>query len=220
MSNALAVATVTATLRQLLQPAIQRAVPGAQARSLRPDLMAADRSAVGINLFLYQVVPNAAHRNDDLPTRNSNGRLQTLPQAAIDLLYLISCYGADDTLEPQRLLGAAVATLHAWPLLPIAQIAAAIAAEPAVLNGSNLSQQSELIRTTMEPLTTEELSRLWSTFGAIPYVLSVAYRVGVLLVEPDLVPESVPPVQQVHPSVLVTDDVPGTLASLAPGAPA
>jgi hypothetical protein len=216
MSNSLAIATVTVTLRQLLQPSLQRAVPGAMARSMRPDLAA----AVRVNLFLYQVAPNAAHRNDDLPTRGADGRLHARPRAAVDLLYLISCYGADDTLEPQRLLGATVATLHAWPLLPSAEIAAAIAAEPVTLSGSDLGGQAEVIRITMEPLSTEELSRLWSTFGSVPYVLSVAYRVSAVLVEPDLLPEVISPVQTVHPSVIVADDVPATLASLTPVVPA
>lgn len=220
MSNSLAIAAVTATLRQLLQPAIQRAVPGAQARSVRPDLVAADRTTVGINVFLYQVEPNGTHRNNDLPTRTDSGLLQARPRAALDLLYLISAFGADDTFEPQRLLGATVATLHAWPLLPAAEIAAAIAAESPTLSSSDLAQQGELIHITMEPLSTEALSRLWSIFGTIPYNVSVAYRVSVVLVEADLVPEVIKPVQQVHPTVMVTDDAPGTLASLSPAVPA
>jgi hypothetical protein len=76
------------------------------------------------------------------------------------------------------------------------------------------------VRISIEPLTTEALARLWSTFGPIPYILSVAYRVSAVLVEPDLVTESIKPVQQVHPTVIVTDHVPGTPASLAPGTPA
>jgi uncharacterized protein DUF4255 len=216
VSNYLAVATVTATLQHLLQPAIQAAVPGAQVRTLRPDLMVADRSALGVNVFLYQVHPNATHRNDDLPTRTSDATLRVRPRAAIDLSYLISCLGSDEAFEPQRLLGATVATLHAWPVLTPPQIEAVVAADPTILGGSDVAQQVESIEITLDGFTREELSRLWTMFGTAPYNLSVGYRVSVVLLEPDLMPLAVQPIQQVHPTVMVSDDPAATLASLTP----
>jgi hypothetical protein len=201
VSNYLAIATATAALRQLLQPPVQRAVPGAQVRAVRPDLMSVDRSAAGINLFLYQVRPNSAYRNEDLPTRRADGTLMSRPQAPLELAYLISCLGADDALEPQRLLGAVIATLHAWPMLPASQIASAVAADASILDGSDLASQLELIHITPDYLSTEELSRLWSTFGTVPYHLSVAYKVAVVLVQDDLTPLDVKPVEQVHTGI-------------------
>jgi uncharacterized protein DUF4255 len=215
VSNALAIATVTATLRQLLQPAIQRTVTGAQVRTLRPDLIAADRSGSGVNLFLYEAYPDADFRNDDLPTRRADGAPIRKPRAALGLTYLISCFGSDDALEPQRLLGATAATLHAWPVLSRSDIASAIAAEPDILGGSDLAEQPELVRMSMLRLGTEELSRLWSMFSPLPYHLSVAYQASVVLIDEDLVPLVVLPVQQVHPTVIATDDPAATLASLA-----
>jgi hypothetical protein len=209
VSNYLALATATAALRALLQPPVQRAVPGAQVRAVRPDLMGVDRSAAGINLFLYQVRPSAAYRNEDLPTRRTDGSLIQQPQAPLELAYLISCLGADDALEPQRLLGAVIATLHAWPMLPASQIASAVAADPIVLAGSDLADQLELIHITPDYLSTEELSRLWSTVGPIPYNLSFAYRLAVVLVRYDLALVDVKPVERVHASVDASVVVPG-----------
>src|SRR5262249_49957897 len=99
MSNFLAVATVTATLGQVLQAAISSDVPGATVTTIRPEGPGARPAEV--NVYLYQVTPNAAYRNADLPTRGSNGQVVQRPQAALTLHYLISFYGDDSKLEPQ-----------------------------------------------------------------------------------------------------------------------
>ena len=67
MSNALAIAAVTATLRNLLQGAIQPLAPGAQV-TVRPLDQARENMTVdSVNLFLYNAGPDAAWRNADLP---------------------------------------------------------------------------------------------------------------------------------------------------------
>ena len=107
MSNALAIASVTETLAQTLGAALSGSgVNGASVTKTRPD--ATDLPKVGVNVFLYQVSPNAAWRNADLPTRSSAGALLRRPQAALDLFYLLTFYGDDTALEQQRLLGAVV----------------------------------------------------------------------------------------------------------------
>ena len=63
------------------------------------------------------MVPDPAWRNQDLPTRRPDGSVAQRPQAALDLHYLISYYGDDSELEPQRLLGSTVRTLNARPLV-------------------------------------------------------------------------------------------------------
>ena len=89
MSNHLAIATVTATLGQILQAVASEAVAGADVTTNRPE-SAEDGTAASINIFLFQVSPNPALRNADLPIRRSNGTVATRPQAALDLDYLIS----------------------------------------------------------------------------------------------------------------------------------
>ena len=64
MSNALAIATVTTALAQIVRTAAQSVVNGADVLTGRPDPNASP--AHRIHLFLYQVSPNGAMRNSDL----------------------------------------------------------------------------------------------------------------------------------------------------------
>src|ERR1700744_2485579 len=115
MSNYLAIATVTAALQQILTAPVGSAVSGATVGFGRPD--PGNTTAPLVNIFLYQITPNATFRNCDLPTRRSDGTLAQRPQAAYDLHYLMTFHGDDTQLQPQRLLGAVVTTLHSQPLL-------------------------------------------------------------------------------------------------------
>ncbi|HEY2618449.1 MAG TPA: DUF4255 domain-containing protein, partial [Acetobacteraceae bacterium] len=112
MSNELAVAAVTETLRDLISTPVHNTVTGALVGTFSPD-DTANLFKPGVNIFLYQVSPNAALRNADLPTRTPDGTLLRRPQAALDLHYLLTYYGDYSVLEPQRLLGAVAKTLHA-----------------------------------------------------------------------------------------------------------
>jgi Pvc16 N-terminal domain len=181
VSNALAIATVTQTLRNILHDAIGISnVAGAQVKFVRPD-DAANLPATGVNVFLYQVAPNTALRNADLPTRMADGTLLQRPQAALDLFYLITFYGDDAQLEQQRMLGAVTLTLHAQPWLPQADIVAAQGA--AYLAGADLSAQSEKVRFRPVSFSLEELSKLWSFLLKTDYVLSAAYVASVVLID-------------------------------------
>lgn len=196
MSNYLAIATVTGTLQHVLSSAAA-VVPGAKVSTTRPDGAAAAAKDPAINIFLYQVMPNAAYRNVDLPTRRANGQLVQRPQAALILHYLLSFYGDDNNLEPQRLLGAAVRQLHAQPLLTHQNIIQTLANPPydTLLATSNLADQVDLVRFTPLGLSLEELSKVWSIFFQSPYVLSVAYQGSAVLIETDDVAQAALPVQ-------------------------
>src|SRR5450755_3585935 len=117
MSNFLAIATATATLRTLLHDAVSGDVPGANVTTTRPDLLVSKDQPTEVNIYLYQVTPNAAYRNSDLPTRRPDGTVVQRPMAALDLHYMISFYGNENELEPQRLLGSVARTMHAQPYL-------------------------------------------------------------------------------------------------------
>ena len=184
MSNYLAIATVTAALSHLLQSAAGSDVPGASVTTTRPDGAAGDTPAPAINLYLYQVSHNPTWRNKDLPTRRADGRLAQRPRVALDLHYLLSFYGNEAQLEPQRLLGSAVRTLHARPILTRAMIRETMAdANFAFLAPSDLDDEEELVRFSPVPLTLDELSKLWSVFFQTRYAVSVAYEASVVLIE-------------------------------------
>lgn len=180
MSNALAIATVTTALAQIIRTAVQSVVPGSDVLTARPD--SAPLGQPRVRLFLYQVSPNSTLRNNDLPTRAANGSVLKRPTAALDLHYLLAFYGDENDLEPQRMLGAAVRDIHAKPVLMRQMIEDAIASEP-FLADSNLADAVEQVKFTPLALSLEELSKLWSVFFQAPYALSVAYQGTVVLIE-------------------------------------
>jgi hypothetical protein len=197
MSNYLAVATVTATLQRMLQSVIGVDVPGATATMVRPDVSGTGVPDVGLNIFLYEVAPNAVRRNEDLPTRSSNGQAMQRPAAALDLHYLMSFYGKDSELEPQRVLGSVVRYLHSRPLLTRDMFKDTVS-DPAYsyLATSNLADAVESVRFSPLSLTLEEMSKLWSIFYETQYELSVAYSASVVRIEEELTPVTPLPVRE------------------------
>lgn len=195
MSNYLAVATVTATLKQILDGAATQDVTGAGTTVVRPDKIPNNKA--GINIFLYQVTPNAAWRNSDLPTRNGRGQLTEVPRAALDLHYLLSFYGDDAKLEPQRLLGSAVRTLQGRPMLTRDRIRTVITSTnfSPILGSSDLADEVEMVKFTPLALSLDDFSKLWSSFQG-DYLLSVAYQGTVVLIEPQTSPRPALPVRE------------------------
>lgn len=191
MSDFRAIATVTAALKQVLLPAVKQAVSGSDVGFNRPDPN--NSTAPLVNVYLYQITPNTAYRNADLPTRRSDGSLTQRPQAAFDLHYLFTFHGDDTKLEPQRMLGAVVTTLHAQPLLSSTNISHAESGFT-TLAGSGLENQIERIKFTPTALSLEEFSKLWSAFFQVEYNLSVAYQASVVLMETSDTPQEAPPV--------------------------
>ncbi len=193
MSNYLAIATVTAALQQVLLTPVGNAVVGATVGFSRPD--AGSSTTPLVNIFLYQITPNATYRNADLPTRRSDGSIAQRPTAAFDLHYIFTFHGDDTKLEPQRLLGAVATALHAQPLLSTDNINNA-AITFGFLAGSGLGSQIERVRFTPTGLSLEEFSKLWSVFFQVEYSLSAAYQASLVLMESDDTPIPAPPVLQ------------------------
>ncbi len=204
MSNYRAIATVTAVLRHNLERAFEdvdtgSSGPAASAMTVRPDNIKDD--FVGVNIFLYQITPNAALRNADLPTRSPAGGLVSRPQTALDLHYLLSFYGKETDLTPQILLGRAVSFLHGQPMLTREDIRALAVnsrngnPRSAILSQSQLEDQVESVKFFPRSLDLEELSKLWSVFFQTPYTLSTVYQASVVLIEGEGVPETALPVR-------------------------
>ena len=204
MSNSLAVAMVTAALRRILGEALVSVPAGgvenARVTTLRPNMLAdVDGDARGINIFLFEVAANGAWTGADLPTRRPDGTLLTRPQQALNLNYLLTFSGDENALEPQRMLGVAVSTLAAQPVLSRELLLQIIARDqtddPTTWEQfSDLADQIDVVRFTLLPLNLEELSKLWSTFIQSPYRLSVTYQAAVVLLDRDLTPQPALPV--------------------------
>jgi len=184
MSNHLAIATVTASLQRLIQAAIQTSVEGARATTVRPNQIATGGTPeVGVNIFLYQTISNAHLANLDAAPLRSKG---TPPQrqTPLDLYYMFSFYGNDVELQPQRLLGSVVSVLSDKSILN-SGILQDTCNDPTFefLRNSDLHQQVPDITITPVNLSLEDLSKTWSVFYQTPYVLSIAYKVMIVVIE-------------------------------------
>jgi len=207
MSNTLAVAAVTSTLRYLLEQALGGSQPGpvgsARVTTLHPARLAGrddPELPKGINVFLYQVSPNPTWSLADLPTRRDDGSLMTRPQAALDLHYLISFTGDDAELDAQRLLGRAALALAVNPVLARDLVRAAMAhyaddVATMFLAQADLADQVELVKLAPATLSLDDLSRLWSVLGT-PYLLSLTYTATVVLIQADVAVQGALPVRE------------------------
>jgi hypothetical protein len=183
MSNHLAIATVTAALGRIVHAAAESSGVGSVGLDFgRPTAAGDGQTARKVQIYLYQVSPNAALRNADLPTRGSDGKLVDRPQVALDLHYLLTFYGGQQTLEPERMLGAVARNLHARPLLSRQSIQDAITNHPELV-GSNLADAIERVRFTPAAMSLDELSKLWSVFFQTPHALSIVYHANLVLIE-------------------------------------
>lgn len=199
MSNALAIATVTATLGGFLQDALNNApfgkVAGALVKPMRPG--SPEPLAKGVGLFLYQVTHNAHWRNFDLPTRDQAAVVKQRPKVALDLHYLMSFHGEPDAYEPERMLAIVESALHSSPVLPRPLVQQTIDGNTE-LTGSDLADALDTVRVTPVALNLEELSKLWSVFFQTTYVVSVAYQASVVLIEEPVFARPALPVETRH----------------------
>ena len=198
MSNALAIASVSAVLKDLLNNAaidhqLSNVVGEVKVSALPPDrvLVEGTPETSRINLFMYQITPNLGWRNVDLPSRNGDGERTANPPLALDLHYLVSAYGASE-FHAEILLGYAAQLLHETPVItrdairrtlaPASPVPSILPPPLDTLSASELADQVEQIRLIPETMSLEEISRLW---GAIQshYRPTAAYQASVVLIE-------------------------------------
>lgn len=199
MSNALAVAAVTATLHNLLTRVREplwpddNALSDAQVSLKPPDTARISEDHNQLNLFMYQVQQNGAFRNRDLPPRPP--AIETgPPPLALNLFYLLTAYGRQgDELHAHRLLIGAMQLLHDNTLLTAPVIKAAAGMYESLAE-QDLDQQLERVHITPHSLSLEEMSRLWGMFQG-KYRTSVAYQVSVVLVHSTLSRTAAKPVE-------------------------
>ncbi len=185
MSNSRAIAAVTATIRSLIERGFETARDPLNAdpilQGTAVTMQPPDEARAGtpperqLNLYLYQVMPNGAYRNADVPRQLRPGETGQ-PPLALNLYYLLTAYAVDDA-QPvsHRILGRAMSVLNDHPLLGRREIEAA-------LPNTGLSDQFERIRLTLQPLALEDIFKLWSGFQT-HYRLSAAYEATVVLID-------------------------------------
>jgi uncharacterized protein DUF4255 len=177
MSNSLGIAAVTATLHNLIAKGIELEGAGIPVTTRPPDKARNGGSNPNqINLFLYQTMPNGAWRNMDIPRQVRPGETSH-PPLALNLYYLVTAYGEnDDDIKGHRLLGRVMSIFDDFPVLGSDEI------NQILLTESGLREQVEQVRITPQPLSLDEMSKLWSTFQT-QYRISATYQVSAVLIE-------------------------------------
>jgi hypothetical protein len=209
MSSALAIASVTAVLKNLLdnrliEQGVAASVGDVTVTALPPDRIttgADERSQ--LNLFLYRITPNTGWRRSPLTLGNghqarngsngSDGEAKVEPPVplALDLHYLLTAYGEQD-FQAEILLGYAMQLLHEVSALTPEHIRSALAGPNgsggslpptrAALAASPLADLVEQVTIIPEFTNSEEMSRLWSALQA-RYRPSATYKVSAVLLE-------------------------------------
>lgn len=196
MSTPLAIGAVSEALRNLIDAGFVNAnLAGAVGASvtvsaIAPDLIDLESPAEPprLNVFLYQVVPNSALRNDAMPWHDARGRRGSNPPLALNLHYLLTAYARSDAVA-EMILGTAMQLLHETPRLTAAMLRALLdpAALPPTLLAladTHIAEQAELIRITPTVQTVDEAFKFWTALQS-PYRPSVAYEVSAVLIETD-----------------------------------
>jgi Pvc16 N-terminal domain len=202
MSSALAIAAVTAVMKNLLDNRLVQYGLAAGLGDVKVTALPPDRISVGeeersqLNLFLYRVTPNTGWRLGRLeasPGQDGGPADHASPPAtpplALDLHYLLTAYGEQD-FQAEILLGHAMQALLQTSVLTRDRIRSALAAPDgsggvapptrAVLTASTLADQVQEVRISPEFIGSEELSRLWSALQA-HFRPSAVYKVSTVL---------------------------------------
>jgi hypothetical protein len=190
MSNEFAIAAVTLTLRNLLEPVKElsdASVIGSFPVDIAPtaeivvnnlpldEAYDFDNAKNQVNIFLYHVEHSANWRNMEIPGKTKNGE-SGHPPLGLNLYYIITAYGQNNNeIIGHLLLGKAMSILHDHPVFSRQEIQVAFP-------DSFLHEQIERVRITPQPISLDDISKLWTGFQT-QYKLSIAYQVSVVLIE-------------------------------------
>jgi len=160
-----AIRDVGETLIELLRNDPIFTIPPAQIALLSPAQ--ANASGVRLSLFLYSIAPAAEFRNElEIPGNTPDDEAVSLP---LNLFYLLTAFSppqdpTNQSLDSQLLLGQAMRVFF----------------DNGILTGSQLRgdlPRDEELRLTLQPITIEDLTRIWSVFPETSLQPSVSYLV-------------------------------------------
>jgi hypothetical protein len=193
MSDFQAFGAVSATLRDLLLDRME--LPSDVGRSMfdvtvgypRSDSTGATLESSRVNLFLYRVTENGALKNQHLP-EEGRGDAYEHPPLALDLHYLLTAYGTTEEttgfpndVRAQTLLGSAMRVLHDCSIIT-ERISTISEAVPRPILHPALQDAREHVRLSLEPLSIEDLSKVWTAL-TMPFRLGASYHVSVVQIQ-------------------------------------
>lgn len=196
MSTYEAISAVSASLQALLKDRMESvadvtlAPPG-----IEPDGLTRN---VRVNLYLYRIIENAALKNQEIPGQG-HASAYGHPPLSLNLHYLLTAYtknekSADAEKYAQLALGDAMRVLHDFAHFSPQLSEKATPANK--LLDAVLREEFERIKITLEPLSLDELSKIWTSLPQTGFRRSVSYEVSVVQIESRILRRPVLPVQK------------------------
>jgi hypothetical protein len=148
-----------------------------------------------LTLFLYKVTENPDLKNRErvvLPQPGGNV-IQRRPPLTLDTYYLLTAHGGTDelkVLEAHQALGRAMRVFY----------------DNGIIQGSLLRAKdpskgltaNSVLRVTLNPISLEDMTRIWSVFPDTPYEISVTYLVTPVEIDSSTEITGAPVVDQFH----------------------
>jgi hypothetical protein len=163
-----AIRLVTLALRQRLETALTRSmVPGTVFVGPLDD---PDAGTAALILFLYRIVPNPSLRNrGHTVVTNIPPPITFRNSLPLDLYYLVTVGTLPNSSEETLLtaLGFVMQELQVDP----------------GLTGAGVNHQA--VQVSLEPLSTDESSRIWNLFPTANYRTSIAYLATPVWIDPE-----------------------------------
>jgi len=148
-----------------------------------------------LTLFLYKVIENPYLKNEEhaaLTTSSAGKLIANRPPLTVDLYYLLTAHAGNppDLIEAHTALSRAMRVFY----------------DNGIIRGSLLRAQDpntglsadSVLRLTLNPITMEDMTRIWSVFPDTPYEISVTYLVTPVAIESARETETAPVVDQIH----------------------
>ena len=142
-----------------------------------------------VNLFLYRVTEHGFLQNQEIPARGTGSGFGH-PPLSLNLHYLVTAYGNEevagqttvfDDSNAQFLLGSAMRVLHDLPVVT-PNLATVRPPSGVIMLHASLRDDFEQLKTTLEPLTLDDLSKIWTALG-LRMRLGASYVVNVVQIE-------------------------------------
>jgi hypothetical protein len=166
-----------------------------------PDVTPDSISGGRLNLYLYHISENGYLKNQEIPGQGHPAAYGH-PPLCLDLHYLLTAYAQTETspdadLIAQQILGDAMRVLHDVPIMTEGlEITNPQVGTPGdLLLDTALHGEYEQVKVTFQPLTLEDLSKLWTALPEANFRRSVAYQVSVVQIESRLLRRLAQPVQ-------------------------
>jgi hypothetical protein len=139
-----------------------------------------------VNLFLYRLVENAGLKNQEIPG-HGNASAYGHPPLSLDLHYLLTAYGTTDVQSnfqetlSHYLLGSAMRVFHDHAIVTGDLLTVRDPVGTPILD-SSLIGEFEKVKITLEPVSLEDLSKVWTALTQ-PYRVAATYYVNVIQIE-------------------------------------